>query len=251
MERRDSPMPPTKTKSPASPVTGPTLAPVPMPGRRIKQSDRAYIELKRLIQTSELKPDTHWLQPTLEKRLNLSRTPVREAALQLAKELLVEIRPRRGIYILPVPVYSLAEVFQILTLLEADAARQVADNGCPRALIAKLRALVESMRAAEARGDLKAWFGHDVEFHALIVNECTNASLKDRVRAEWDRLTRAWHSTLEYRKIMPTADADHCDLIAALEAGNGALARETYERHYAAGAEPLLKSLEEAGIEAL
>ncbi|MFZ8979102.1 MAG: GntR family transcriptional regulator, partial [Candidatus Nanopelagicales bacterium] len=63
------------------------------------QADLAYREIRALIVTLELAPGALISEPELQERLGLGRTPIREALRTLAHERLVEVYPRRGMFV--------------------------------------------------------------------------------------------------------------------------------------------------------
>ena len=70
-------------------------------------SDRAYYAIRELIVTLELAPGSIVSERELQDRLGVGRTPVREALQRLENERLVEVYPRRGIFVSNVNVLDL------------------------------------------------------------------------------------------------------------------------------------------------
>src|ERR1039458_820822 len=62
-------------------------------------TDRAYGHLEELIVTLQLPPGSAVSETALSQRLEIGRTPIREALHRLARERLVTILPRRGIIV--------------------------------------------------------------------------------------------------------------------------------------------------------
>ena len=90
---------------------------------RLPQTLRAYRVLRRRILDNEMPPNAQYLEQELANALGMSRTPVREALIRLSEERLVEIRPRHGARVLPVSVDDMREIYEMMTELEALAAR--------------------------------------------------------------------------------------------------------------------------------
>ena len=74
-------------------------------------SESAYSVLKHEIMENALSPGYQEMESELALRLGMSRTPVREAAIRLSKEGLVEIIPRKGIRVKPVSVNDMKEIY--------------------------------------------------------------------------------------------------------------------------------------------
>ena len=69
-------------------------------------TDRAYAALEEMIVTLQLAPGTAISESDLSGHLGIGRTPIREALQRLAREKLVSIFPRRGIFVSPIDVAS-------------------------------------------------------------------------------------------------------------------------------------------------
>ena len=106
----------------------------------VNATDHAYAELKRQINCNELPAGQSFLQDELAQMVNTSRTPAREALIRLAEEGLVEIRPGHGILIRRFSIDEVAGIYEVLTMLEAQAARGLAERGMAPDGMARLEA---------------------------------------------------------------------------------------------------------------
>src|SRR5437868_8812155 len=91
-------------------------------------ADRAYLAIRGLIVSLELAPGAVIDERELMQQLGLGRTPVREALRQLAQEQLVEVFPRRGMFVTGVDVRDLARISEVRAALEPEAARLAAER---------------------------------------------------------------------------------------------------------------------------
>src|ERR1044072_1469456 len=91
-------------------------------------SDQAYYRIREMIVTLELPPGSLLSERELMERLRLGRTPVREALRALARERLVEVYPRRGMFVSSVDVRDLAGLSEVRSTLEPRAARLAAER---------------------------------------------------------------------------------------------------------------------------
>ncbi len=78
--------------------------------------------LRQRIFSRELPPGAWIDELKIAEELGISRTPLREAIKVLAAEGLVTMKVRRGAYVTEVSQQDLREVYELLALLEADAA---------------------------------------------------------------------------------------------------------------------------------
>src|SRR5207247_1314295 len=109
-------------------------------------SDKAYHAIRGLIVSLELAPGAVIDERELIERLQIGRTPVREALRRLAQERLVEVYPRRGMFVTGVDVRELARLSEVRVVLEPEAARLAAERAT-EADRAELTALIEELDA--------------------------------------------------------------------------------------------------------
>ena len=85
--------------------------------------DRALSALREMIFSGQLAPGSDHLETELAEQLGMSRTPVREAALMLQAQGLVDVRPRRGIRERTVSAQDKRDIYDILTRIAVRPAR--------------------------------------------------------------------------------------------------------------------------------
>jgi len=168
--------------------------------------------------------------------LELSRTPVREAFLQLATEGMLELYPKRGALVLTVSAAELREVLVACALVEPWAARVLAGREDRDGVTAALRRQTEEARRgsatrgqpgpqeADRRGPQEA----DRRFHEQLVavagNELIAAfygSLRDRqlragILAIYNEPARAEASMVQHDAILEALDRGDADGSAAM-----------------------------------
>src|SRR6476619_4223029 len=116
-------------------------------------SERAYYSIRELIVSLELAPGAVVSERELMERLGLGRTPIREALRTLAQEKLVEVYPRRGIFVSPVDVGDLAALSEARLTLESFAARLAAERANADDREIALALLAELPRLADTRDE--------------------------------------------------------------------------------------------------
>jgi DNA-binding GntR family transcriptional regulator len=115
-------------------------------------SGRAYYAIRELIVTLELPPGAVVSERDLQERLGVGRTPIREALRDLAREQLVEVYPRRGIFVSGVDVGDIAGLSEVRLALESQAARLAAERRNDADRVATEELLEELDRDAQGRG---------------------------------------------------------------------------------------------------
>ncbi|WP_436398959.1 GntR family transcriptional regulator [Roseobacter sp. S98] len=199
--------------------------------REKSNSYRAVGELRRLIFAGELSPGSDHLETELAERLGMSRTPVREAALMLEAQGLVEVRPRRGIRILPVSPEDMQEIYDILTELEALAASRAASIPPAERDLEPLERSIADMEAALQSEDRQAWADADERFHTELVRLGGNRRIEAITAMMADQVRRARAMTLYMRPAPVKSHEDHRGVLEAIRAGDAETARAIHHAH--------------------
>jgi DNA-binding GntR family transcriptional regulator len=94
-------------------------------------TDRAYRLLEELIVTLALPPETILSEQSLAARLEIGRTPIREALQRLARDGLVVILPRRGILVSQINLKTQMRLLEVRRELERLMAKGAAERATP------------------------------------------------------------------------------------------------------------------------
>jgi DNA-binding GntR family transcriptional regulator len=207
-----------------------------------------YARLRAMILGNDLQPGANVLLEDLAIRLGVSRTPIREALIRLEQEGLVEIKPRHGMRVLPVSIDDMREIYQLLTALEALAARLVAERGLLAIELRKLEIAVDQMDAALAADDLESWAKADTRFHELLVGYSGNHRLEAMVGGVVDQSQRVRRLTLKLRPKPVNSNADHRAVVEAIRKRDAQAAYRRHERHRSASGKMLIEILERLNL---
>lgn len=144
--------------------------------RQMRVVDGVQAALRNAIMSGELQPDTPLSVPELARRLAVSRSPVREAILQLTADGLVVERPRRGCVVARIDLEDALEIHDMRAVLEslaAERAAMAAPQGLPDALERTIADQVEAAKSGAGADFNEA----DRRFHALIHDAAGNRRL--------------------------------------------------------------------------
>lgn len=201
--------------------------------RTKSNAEIAVAELRELIFTGQLAPGSDHLESELALRLGMSRTPVREACLQLEAQGLLQVRARRGVRILPISVRDMEEIYDVLTALESMAAGQAAQKGYGDEDLAALTAAIDDMERALSNNDREAWADADDRFHAELVRLGGNSRVAAVAALMVDQVRRARAVTLHMRPVPLNSNADHRRVLEAIRAGDAPRAQAIHRTHRA------------------
>lgn len=217
---------------------------------RQSMADRAYTELKHRILFDELAPGTGMLEEELAASLGMSRTPVREAAVRLAQEGLLEIVPRKGIRVTELTKRGVREINEVLACLEVQAAERLASRRLPPTDMARLDATIAGMDAALQVDDLNAWAAADYAFHQLLIELAGNRHLEAVARTFLEKAQRWRMTILPIRGKPIRSTTSHAALVEAIRRGDTELAAEIHRLHKRRCALELDELVERLGLPA-
>jgi DNA-binding GntR family transcriptional regulator len=206
-------------------------------------SHRALDALRDAILEGQFEPGARLREVEISNQLGVSRSTVREAVLRLVSEGLVAVEPRRGACVRQLSAEEVRQIYEVREVLECLAAHRAAQ--VPREQReAALMAAWERLQQCQD-GPFAERIRADLEFHESICVLSGNAPLLDT----WRQLARptamAVVSAGPDRSRKQQTPEWHRTVLDALLNGDPDAAAEAVRRHMRAGAESLIKALEE------
>ncbi|HEX6700514.1 MAG TPA: GntR family transcriptional regulator [Gaiellaceae bacterium] len=192
-------------------------------------ADRAYHAIRDMIVSLELRPGAVIDERGLMQRLGIGRTPTREALRRLAQERLVEVYPRRGMFVTSVEIRDLASLTEVRSLLESHAARLAAERATDDDLVA-LESLLDEL---DARTDLdpSELMALDERIHRQVYRSAHNPFLEAALEEHYVLALRIWYLALDRARELEEAVLGHRELLEAILDGDADRAEETMLRH--------------------
>jgi len=187
-------------------------------------ADRAYLSIRNLIVSLELAPGALIDERRLVETLGIGRTPVREALRRLAQEQLVEVFPRRGMFVTGVDVRDLARISEVRAALEPEAARLAAE----RATDEERDKLADLSDQIKGGADL---MGLDERIHRAVYAAAHNHLLEKTLGEYYVLALRIWMIALDRAQDLEDAVEAHRDLVQAIVVGNGDRAADVMRDH--------------------
>jgi len=185
----------------------------------VTNTDRVRTEIESRIVAGLLAPGTTLDEARLSKMFEVSRTPVREALLQLSAEGFVKIVPRAGIYVIRLSDHELAELIETLAYTEGICARLVVQR-LTAEHTASLRQLQEDGEQALKNGDLIAYSDYNKAFHERLYASCGNTYLSRQILQIRKRINPYRHDQAKSAERMARSLNEHGRLVAALIAND-------------------------------
>ncbi len=134
-------------------------------------SNQVYEELKSKILNLQLTPGTSISEKEMSEKFNVSRTPVRESFIRLAREGLLNIFPQRGTFVSLIDLQLVEEARFMREHLERAVIR-LACKEFPQEKVITLEMNLSMQRVCIEKQDYRKMFELDEEFHKTIFSGC-------------------------------------------------------------------------------
>lgn len=144
---------------------------------RVPLSDEVYRQVLQRVQRGDFPAGTRVRDVTVASQLGVSRTPVREALLRLARDGVLENSVGRGFRVRPLDPAELREIGAILGSLESLALRLSPAPSTER--LGRLRELDRKLE--QTRGDASQCLDLEDEWHRVLLEECPNRRLLELI----------------------------------------------------------------------
>jgi DNA-binding GntR family transcriptional regulator len=210
--------------------------------------DSVYGSLKAMIITGQLPPGARVTENELATRLNVSRTPVREALNRMERDGLVERRPHQGYAVKEFGIRMFREAFEVRELLDGYAT----ELATAKITAAEKQRLKDMVRECERLADLPNRSREDMfqelqvgmDIHRAISEIGGNEMLCGLLNGILDKCQHfVWMELIRLDE-WQTARDDHAAIVDAICKGDGRRAGELARRHIRESRTNILKLLE-------
>ncbi len=168
-------------------------------------------------------------------QLQVSRTPVREAVLQLKNENMLEVYNNRGIMVKPLSFLDAQKIIQTRVAIEGYSVRyltQRVETDAAREILEKMQLCLDQERAVESQDSgIYDFMKADVNFHGLIIAFTDNEYFVKTIDMLRSRLEKATVSSLKSYNRTNAALIEHRDLLTKIQSGNVDAAYQSFEKH--------------------
>jgi DNA-binding GntR family transcriptional regulator len=207
-------------------------------------ADRAYTALRDVILSLDIynrSGEVRLDERQLASDLGISRTPVREAMVQLEREGFVRSVPRRGIYVVRKSKQEVVELITAWAALECMAARLITQNAADEE-IASLRAMFATFENGRLHAKLDEYSEVNIEFHQSIIRMSRNGVLIDLAANLFAHMRMIRRKTIGEQDRADRSIRDHMNIIQAIEARDTARAEALVRDHALGLAEHVIRN---------
>ncbi len=185
----------------------------------------AILDMKVYDPETDLRLD----ERALSDALKISRTPVREALVRLEQDGFVEVRARKGVYVLRKSHGEIMEMITVWAALESMAARLATERASDTE-IASLRAMAGRFGSDDAKAHIEEYSEANIAFHQRILELSQCTMLKTIADGLFLHMRAVRRKAMAEKDRSSRSVAEHIGIIEALEARDAdRAAKETRE----------------------
>ncbi len=196
--------------------------------RKIKPNnslaDKAYHILEEMIVTLKLKPGSLISESDLSKKIQIGRTPLREALQRLAHERLVSVLPRRGMIVTEVNIIDQLEIVALRKVVDrlivSKAAKRITSEQSKN-----LNEIADAIEKVALQNDVQKFIHIDGEFDQILQIASRNLFAAQISETTHAHCRRFWFMNRNASDLVKSAKL-HANMMRATATGNQAKAEE-------------------------
>lgn len=185
----------------------------------ISLKDHVYNYIAAKIQNGELLPGEKINESEICDELNISRTPAREALIQLSSDEMLEYIPRRGFLVKEVSTEKKLEVYEIIGALDALAAVSSIDKLSDEDIL-HMKEIVEKIDISIKYYNYADYMKLQMEFHDIYISKCGNETLINLLKSLKNTFIRQSYLSQDKEKLFAVlleGNKDHKNIVACFE----------------------------------
>ncbi len=180
--------------------------------------EQVYEYLHDQLAKGELLPGSSINMDETSQKLGVSRTPLRDALLQLEMEGFVSILPRRGVVVNHLTLQDIKNYYEIIGALES-AALMASFDRVKNAKIQNMHALNAEMKRAIEQDNFNLYYQKNLRFHDVFLDLCENENLAKIVNTLKKRLDDFPRQEGFVKQWEEASIDEHQELIRLIEQG--------------------------------
>ena len=191
---------------------------------------RVFNAIENAILDGEYKDGDSLNELKLSKELGVSRTPVREALMQLELEGLVKNVPNKGAVVIGVTEQDIHDIYEIRIRIEGLAARLCAENITDDELRA-LEQIVDLQEFYLLKNDTEQIWKLDSDFHKIIYDASRSRPLRFTLSNFHNYIKKARDISVQTEGRAEKTVAEHRAILDAIKEHNGSLSEQLTAKH--------------------
>ena len=197
-------------------------------------SEQIYDYVFREIRIGHLKYGDKIDENELIERLGVSRTPIREALIQLASDNLLDNLSRKGFYVRHISDKEMDDAFDVIARLDTYVIELIMDK-VDEETLSQLESCTVNIDKAISKHDYEEYYNWQEAFHLTYISKCGNDVLIHELKSLFKRSLRMTYYTPdedELFKLLQVANEQHKQLLEAIRERDVERAKEISVNHW-------------------
>jgi len=190
--------------------------------------EQAYEIIKEGIINSFYKPGDELRETTLSEEIGMSKTPIREALIQLENEGFVQIRPFRGAIVTEISIEDVVKLYEFRQVIEQHTIK-IATHTLTEEEIKYLRKQILLMELALEDGSFNEYDIAHNNFHFMLISKAKNKWINKALVNMEDYVKRVRNTIIKEEPINFIGDYEQ--LLKAFEQKDAQMASKLIEHH--------------------
>lgn len=197
------------------------------------QSDSVIRTIEGLIETGDLNPGDIIQEDALMAQLDISRTPMREALLELEAHGLIQRQPRKGAVVYKPTLQEFLCILEVHAHLEGQAAQLAARRLSREGGLILEQAVADCATHQEKFGssEPRAYYTLNIEFHRVVAEAACNPFLLGLVKSNARKLMAYYRARYSYPEVIADSVRDHRQIAALILDRNADAAYDAMAQH--------------------
>jgi len=207
---------------------------------KLNQTQIAYDRILQDIKDNRLAQGQPIVEEDYAKKINMSRTPVREAIRLLSVDGFVTLYPRKGAFVKVLTANDISDCYEMMEAIEGMIAFIAAKNPEENKVNA-LKLVLKEMEKYKKRMDFHKWKEKDIEFHRTLHTMCKNQLLIQH----WEKLfQRTYQIQTSFTTVVDISEAteEHRMIYQAIVRKDCEAARRSTQQNWKRAREDFLKN---------
>lgn len=192
--------------------------------------EKAYDILKELILTGRLEQGKLHNEKRLAEVLGVSRTPVREALLELSREGMVSFVPSKGVKVLKITPKQVQEVFELRRIIEGYIIKSVSKQLTP-ADLKKIEKILGKQDRSASKDEELSFIEMDKEFHLFMASKMGNQQIEAILQNLRDQIHLMGIRAIKDQSRSQQVLKEHQRIFSALKKKDAKRAHEELMKH--------------------
>ncbi len=203
----------------------------------------AYEQLRSSILNGEMCAGELYNEMAIAKQLGISRTPIREALLELSNKGMVTFLPRRGVIVRSLSEEDVNELFELRQVLESHFLTKIAANPSDYDF-SVLELNLKAQKAAAQKKNIPDYLRYNAAFHSAMAELCNNQRMLEIYRAIVDLIRLLALQSLQHpMRMQAQLIPQHEAMLASIKSGETKIATKLLTTH--------LKESKQAALEGI